>query len=50
MQQVTLGIGDAFGLVEEETTTAFLPELFEGVANRELGIAAVAFFGEVWGI
>ena len=31
MQQVTPGIGDAFGQVEEEIATVFLPELFKCV-------------------
>ena len=33
MQRVTPGIGDAFGPVEEEIETAFLPALFEGVGD-----------------
>ena len=37
MQRVTLGIGDAFGTVEEEIATAFLPELFEGVGDGTPG-------------
>ena len=39
MQQVTPGIGDAFGPVEEEIATAFLPALFEGVGNGAPGRA-----------
>ena len=31
MQRVTPVIGDAFGPVEEEIATVFLPELFKGV-------------------
>ena len=31
VHRVTPGIGDAFGPVEEEIKTAFLPELFNGV-------------------
>ena len=31
MQRVTPGIGDAFGPVEEEINTAFIPELFYGM-------------------
>ena len=34
MQRVNPGIGDAFGPVEEEIATAFLPALFEGVRDR----------------
>ena len=37
VQRVTLGIGDAFGPVEEEIATAFLPELFEGVGYGSPG-------------
>ena len=37
VQKVTLGIGDAFGPVEEETATAFLPGLFEGVGDGSPG-------------
>ena len=39
MQQVTPGIGDAFGPVEEEIATTFLPELFEGVGDGAPGRA-----------
>ena len=39
MQQVTPGIGDAFGPVEEETAKAFLPELFKGVGDGAPGRA-----------
>ena len=38
VQRVTPGIGDAFGPVEE-ITTAFLPELFEGVGDCSPGRA-----------
>ena len=37
MQQVTPGIGDAFGPMEEEIVKAFLPEIFEGVEDGYLG-------------
>ena len=37
MQRVTPGIGDAFGPVEEEIATAFLPELFKGVGDGAPG-------------
>ena len=33
MQQLTLGIRDAFRPVEEEISEAFLPALFEGVGD-----------------
>ena len=39
VQRVTLGFGDAFGPVEEEIKTAFLPELFKGVGDGALGRA-----------
>ena len=39
VQRVTLGIGDAFGPVEEEIATAFLPELFEGLVDGSPGRA-----------
>ena len=39
MQRITLGIGDAFGPVEEEIATAFLPELFEVVGDGVQGRA-----------
>ena len=39
MQRVTLGIGDAFGSVEEEIATTFLPELFKGVGYGSPGRA-----------
>ena len=39
MQQVTPGIGDAFGPVEEDIAKAFLPELFEGVGDGAPGRA-----------
>ena len=39
MQQVTPGIGDTFGLVEEEIATEFLPELFKGMGDRAPGRA-----------
>ena len=35
--RVTLGIGDAFGPVEEEIVTASLPELFKGVGDGAPG-------------
>ena len=35
----TPGIGDAFGLVEEDIPTAFLPEIFEGVGDGAPGRA-----------
>ena len=37
MQRVTPGIVDAFGPVEEEIATAFLPELCKGVGEGEIG-------------
>ena len=37
VQQVTPGIGDQFGPVEEEIAKAFLPELFEGVGDGAPG-------------
>ena len=37
MQQVTPGIGDEFGPVEEEITKAFLLALFEGVGDGAPG-------------
>ena len=37
MQRVTPVIGDAFGPVEEEINTAFLPELFKGVGDGAPG-------------
>ena len=37
MQQVTPGIGDAFGPAEGEIATAFLLELFKGVGYRAPG-------------
>ena len=37
MQRFTPGIGDAFGPVEEEIKTAFLPELFKGVGDGAPG-------------
>ena len=37
VQRVTPGIGDAFGPVEEEIATAFLPALFEGVGDGAPG-------------
>ena len=37
MQQVTTGIGDEFGLVEEEIAKAFLPALFGGVGDGTPG-------------
>ena len=39
MQQVTPGIGDAFGPVEEEIETAFFPELFKEVGDGAPGKA-----------
>ena len=39
VQRVTPGIGDAFGPVEEEIPTAFLPEIFEGVGYGAPGRA-----------
>ena len=39
MQRVTPGIGDAFGPVEEEIETSFLPELFKGVEDGAPGRA-----------
>ena len=39
IQQVTPGIGDAFGPVEEDIATAFLLSLFEGVGDGALGRA-----------
>ena len=33
MQRVTPRIGNAFGLVEEDIKTAFIPELFHGVGD-----------------
>ena len=39
MQQVTPGIGDAFGPVEEEIATAFFPELFKEVGDGAPGKA-----------
>ena len=39
MQRVTPGIGDAFGLVEEEIKTAFIPELFRRVGDGAPGRA-----------
>ena len=39
IQRVTSGIGDAFGPVEEEIATAFLPALFEGVGDGVPGRA-----------
>ena len=39
MQRVTPGIGNAFGTVEEEIATAFLPELFKGVGDGASGRA-----------
>ena len=39
MQRATPGIGDAFGPVEEEIATAFLPALFEGVGDGAPGRA-----------
>ena len=37
--RATPGIGDAFGPVEEEIATAFLPELFKGMGDRAPGRA-----------
>ena len=37
LQLVTLGIGDAFGPVEEEVKTAFITELFHSVGNGTPG-------------
>ena len=37
VQQVTPGISDAFGPVEEEIAKAFLPTLFEGVGDGAPG-------------
>ena len=37
MQRVTPGIGDAFGSVEEEINTAFIPELFHDVGDGAPG-------------
>ena len=37
VQQVTPGIGDAFGPVEEEIATVFLPALFKGVGDGAPG-------------
>ena len=37
VQQVTPGIGDAFGTVEEEIAMVFLPELFKGVGDGAPG-------------
>ena len=39
VQQVTPGIGDAFGPVEEDIAKAFLLALFEGVGNGAPGRA-----------
>ena len=39
MQRVTPGIGDAFGPVEEEVKTAFIPELFHSVGDGAPGRA-----------
>ena len=39
MQQVTPGIGDAFGPVEEDIAKAFLPALFEGLGDGAPGRA-----------
>ena len=39
VQRVTPGIGDAFGPVEEEIETTFLPALFEGVGDGYPGRA-----------
>ena len=39
LQRVTPGIVDAFGPLEEETATAFLPALFEGVGDGTQGRA-----------
>ena len=39
MQQVTPGIGDAFGQVEEEIKTAFILELFHSVVDGAPGRA-----------
>ena len=39
VQRVTPGIGNAFGPVEEEIATAFLPELFKGVGDGAPGRA-----------
>ena len=37
VQRVTPGIGDAFGPVEEEIKTPFIPEIFRGVGDRAPG-------------
>ena len=37
VQQVTPGIGEEFGPVEEEIAKAFLPEFFEGVRDDAPG-------------
>ena len=39
VQQVTPGIGDAFGPVEEEIKTAFIPEIFYSVGDEAPGRA-----------
>ena len=39
MQQVTPGIGDAFGQVEEDIKTAFILELFHSVVDGAPGRA-----------
>ena len=37
LQWVTPGICDAFGPVEEDIATSFLPELFKGVGEKAPG-------------
>ena len=41
MQQVIPGISDAFGPVEEEIATTFLPELFKVVGDGVPGRAII---------
>ena len=42
VQRVTPGIGDAFGSVEEDINTAFIPELFHGVRDGAPGMETPA--------